>query len=254
MQGAEPIATWLAAANLLYCLIITAAGLGQPALKAGRRAFARQFLVPLRVNAYMVFLIGLILIKGSASSNDPAFLPGLAALFFGIGNFLQSSSRNAAYRAGLKATSIKRALLHPAVWYGIGYTLTGIAIGGGLVLLAHPLANPLAACLTLIGVLETGFSISLMVSGNVVNQAVPFVGVAIGTSLFALTGIVMKNYLGAATGLFACLGELSLAILMQQLQNATLPLVDRPASKIESVLTLPIRWAMRQGWISSIRK
>ena len=53
----------------------------------------------------------------------------------------------------------------------------------------------------------------------VTNAAAPFVGVAAGTLAFAAAGLATGNVLGIATGLFACAGELSLAVMMQEEHN-----------------------------------
>jgi hypothetical protein len=220
------------------------------------RVVGREMSNPMRVTAYCALAVSAVLLAGSGGSggSGPALFPGMAALWFGIGNFIQSSSRRASITENPETNAITKAVLHPAVWYGLGYAATGLGIGGGLNLLFDPLANPQATFMTLIGIAETAASLGLMISGIVTNAAAPFVGVAAGTLAFAAAGLATGNVLGVATGLFACAGELSLAVMMQEQHNknnVNNPNV-KPASKIESFLTSPIRAAMKMGWIAPL--
>lgn len=282
MQGGNPFANKIAIANLAYSSLLIGASIllkKMPDKSATRkwvemtiaaihgdaptrnplrmvfRVIGRELSNPLRVTAYCAIGIGGVLVASAAGGSAAALFPGLAGLFFGLGNFLQSSASITERRASGKMSPWSKALTHPAVWYGLGYTMTGIGIGGGLSLLSHPFGDMTATILTFIGVAETVGALGLMISGKVTNQAAPFVGVAAGTACFALTGVVTGNILGAMTGGFACAGELSLAVLMQKLHNATQQgLQGAPPSRIESVLTAPIHAAMRRGWISSLPK
>ena len=217
------------------------------------RLVGREMSNPMRVTAYCALAVGAVLLVGSGGGGTALF-PGMAALWFGIGNFIQSSSKRASITENSKTNAISKAMLHPAVWYGLGYAATGLGIGGGLSLLFNPLTNPKATFLTLVGTAETAASLGLMISGKVTNAAAPFVGVAAGTLAFAVAGLATGNVLGVATGMFACAGELSLAVMMQEQHNknnANTP-NPRPASKIESFLTAPIRVAMERGWIAPL--
>ncbi len=217
------------------------------------RLVGREISNPMRVTAYCALAVSAVLLVGSGGVGAALF-PGLAGLFFGTGNFIQSSSKLGATREHSKTNPITNAILHPAGWYGLGYAATGLGIGGGLSLLFDPLSNPQATFMTLIGIAETATSLGLMISGLVTNAAAPFMGVAAGTLVFAAVGLATGNALGIATGLFACAGEVSLAVLAQEQHNK-----DRinnrnakPASKIESLLTAPIRAAMKRGWIAPL--
>jgi hypothetical protein len=217
------------------------------------RLVGREVSNPMRVTAYCALAVSAVLLVGSGGVGAALF-PGLAGLFFGTGNFIQSSSKLGATREHSKTNPITNAMLHPASWYGLGYAATGLGIGGGLSLLFNPLSNPQATFMTLIGIAETATSLGLMISGLVTNAAAPFVGVAAGTLVFAAVGLATGNALGIVTGLFACAGELSLAVLAQEQHNKNRinnPNAN-PASKIESFLTAPIRAAMKRGWLAPL--
>ena len=244
MQGHNAVGTGIALFNLAYCSVLIAgssylerapsqssakqyfnafsislndtASPDRPIEKA-LRLVGRQMSNPLRVTAYCALAVSAVLLVGSGVG--AALFPGMAALCFGIGNFIQSGSKRASIIENSKANLITKAMLHPAVWYGLGYAATGLGIGGGLSLLFNPLKNPQATFMTIIGVAETAASLGLMISGMVTNAAAPFVGVAAGTLAFAAAGLATGNVLGIATGLFACAGELSLAVMMQEEHN-----------------------------------
>ena len=280
MQGANPFADKIAILNLAYSSLLIGVSAvlkdlppesrikifadkmassirddrptGNP-LCLAFRFIGRELANPLRVTAYCAMGIGGVLVASAVGGAGAALFPGLAGLFFGMGNFLQSSDFVKGRRASGQMTPWSKAVTHPAVWYGMGYTMTGIGIGGGLSLLAHPLGDVTASVLTFIGVAETVGALGLMASGKVTNQAAPFVGVAAGTACFALTGLVTGNVLGAMTGILACAGELSLAVLMQKLHNAQQSIAPSvPCSRTERFLTAPIRAAMDRGWIARI--
>jgi hypothetical protein len=257
MQGENSIATGIAIANLAYSVILigSSAILKNPPdiigdKKSSYSAIVYEFLNPLRVTAYCALVISGLLLISFIKGKEVALFPGLTAFFFGISNFIQSSVRISKFRENLSPKSFIKALTHPAVWSGLGYVTTGITIGGGLCLLISPFKNIKAFLLTLVGIVNTAGAMGLMVSGKVTNQAAPFVGVAGGAIFFAITGLVTGNFLGVATGLFACAGQLSLAVLMQKLHNITNSTAIQSASKIESFLTAPICWAMKRGWIA----
>ena len=280
MQGHNAVATGVALFNLVYSSILIAGSLylerapdqspGRKIIKAiseslndtsaadrpiekAFRLVGREMSNPMRVTAYCALAVSAILLVG-CGGGGAALFPGMAALWFGVGNFIQSSAKRASIIEHSKTNAISKAMLHPAVWYGLGYAATGLGIGGGLNLLLNPLTNPQATLLTLIGAAETAASLGLMISGKVTNAAAPFVGVAAGTLAFAAAGLATGNVLGVATGLFACAGELSLAVMMQEQHNNN-NLNNRnnkPASKIESFLTAPIRLAMERGWVAPL--
>ena len=211
MQGADPIATKIAIANLVYSTFLIGISSSFKTLPEKSQMKSLAFPSPLRITAYCALAISCFLLIDAAEGAGIALFPGLAALFFGFGNLLQSSQVVSAFRSKHKAKSISKALTHPAVWYGLGYTMTGIGIGGGFLLFTEPHGHLLASFLTFIGIAETLGALGFMISGKVTNQAIPFIGVALGTVFFAMTGIILGNSLGAATGLLACAGELSLA-------------------------------------------
>jgi hypothetical protein len=279
MQGHNSVATSITLFNLTYCSILIAGSsyfqraLNQPLIKQffnalsislndtspkGRpfekayRLVGREISNPMRVTAYCALAVSAVLLGGGGGG--AALFPGMAALCFGIGNFIQSGPNSASIIENSKANLTTKAILHPAAWYGLGYAATGLGIGGGLSLLFTPLTNPKATFMTIIGVAETAASLGLMISGMVTNAAAPFVGVAAGTLAFAAAGLATGNVLGIATGLFACAGELSLAVMMQEehnknnINNRNL----KSASRIESLLTAPIRAAMERGWIAPL--
>jgi len=278
-QAANPVATEIAVGNLVYSVLLASASAIKnnlpeksrtkkfyknisaaihdetPTKNPLKRAFrfvGCELSNPLRVTSYCALGIGGLLLAGFTGGASVALFPGLAAIFFGVGNYIQSSSTLTQFRDSKTINPLVRAVLHPSVWYGIGYAATGVGIGGGLSLLANPTSNVTASLLTSIGIAETAGSLWLMASGNVKNKAAPFVGVAIGTTFFAATGLVTGNVLGAATGIFACAGELSLAVVEQKQNNAkhTYSIQTKSESKIESLLTSPIRMAMNKGWIN----
>ena len=162
MQGGNTVATGIAIANLLYSFVFIAAKRPSRAPKA--RPFFADFPVPLRVTSYCALVVSLLLLIDAAGGVGIALFPGLAALFFGIGNFIQSSLFFEKLRHSQKTLTVLKAVLHPAVWYGLGYTMTGINIGGGLMLWNHPLGNMTAFILTTIGITETLGSLGFMVS------------------------------------------------------------------------------------------
>jgi hypothetical protein len=281
MQGHNAVATCIALFNFAYCSILIA---GSSYLeRAPNQSSAKQLFIaisirlndtsptdrliekafrlvgremsnPMRVTAYGALAASAVLLGGGGGGVGAALFPGMAALCFGIGNFIQSGSNRASIIENSKANLLAKAMLHPAVWYGLGYAATGMGIGGGLSLLFNPLTNPQATFMTIIGVAETAASLGLMISGMFTNAAAPFVGVAAGTLAFAAAGLATGNVLGIATGLFACAGELSLAVMMQEEHNKN-NINNRnpkPASRIESVLTAPIRVAMERGWIAPL--
>ena len=276
MQGHNAVATCIAVFNFAYCSILIA---GSSYLeRAPNQSSAKQLFIaisirlndtsptdrliekafrlvgremsnPMRVTAYCALAASAVLLVGGGGGVGAALFPGMAALCFGIGNFIQSGSKRASIIENSKANLVAKAMLHPAVWYGLGYAATGLGIGGGLSLLFNPLTNPQATFMTTIGVAETAASLGLMISGMVTNAAAPFVGVAAGTLAFAAAGLATGNVLGIATGLFACAGELSSAVMMQEEHNKN-NINNRnpkPASRIESVLTAPIRVAMERA-------
>jgi hypothetical protein len=263
MQGRNSVATGIALFNLAWVSILIRGSFHLENLPnrssescAAEKAFrlvGREISNPMRVTAYCALAVSAVLLAGSGGFGAALF-PGLAGLFFGIGNFIQSSSKLGATREHSKTNPITNAMLHPASWYGLGYAATGLGIGGGLSLLFNPLSNPQATFMTLIGIAETATSLGLMISGLVTNAAAPFVGVAAGTLVFAAVGLATGNALGIATGLFACAGELSLAVLAQEQHNKNRinnPNAN-PASKIESFLTAPIRAALKRDWLAPL--
>ena len=156
------------------------------------RLVGREMSNPMRVTAYCALAVSAVLLIGSGGVGTALF-PGMAALYFCIGNFIQSSSKRASITENSKTNPITKAMLHPAVWYGLGYAATGLGIGGGLNLFFHPLTNPQATFMTLIGIAETAASLGLMISGMVKNAAAPFVGVATGTLAFAAAGLTRQR-------------------------------------------------------------
>lgn len=265
-QGNDPLATNLAVANLAYSLIFisTTSALkarpgavsqatppnrtdGQPAARKGPiadafRLVGRELANPLRITSYCALAIGAVLLAKAHGGSPEALFPGLAGIFFGVGNFLQSSEKLRRLQANPATPPLARAVLHPAVWYGLGYTMTGIGIGGGPQLLANPAGNMAAALLTGIGVVETAGALGMMASGRVTNPAAAFMGVALGTGFFTATGLVTGNLAGAATGACAALGEISLAVKTYT--------QSKPESQIEAFLTAPLRAAARRGWMA----
>jgi hypothetical protein len=280
MQGHNDVATGIAVFNLAYCSVLIGGSLylerapdqspvkrffnaiskrvndTSPTDRPTEKAFrlvGREMSNPMRMTAYSALAVSAVLLVSSGGVGAALF-PGMAALWFGVGNFIQSSSKRPSIIANSKTDAITKAMLHPAVWYGLGYAATGLGIGGGLGLLLDPLTNPQATFLTLIGAAETAASLGLMISGNVTNAAAPFVGVAAGTLAFAAAGLATRNVLGVATGMFACAGELSLAVMMQEQHNKNNVnnRNPKPPSRIESFLTAPIRVAMERGWIATL--
>jgi hypothetical protein len=241
MQGGNLIADKVAIANLLCAFLLTGKA---PAIEVSTQKIQNSILKfilhdftnPLRLTSYSAFIISCLLLASTIQGSEAALFPSLAAFFFGIGNFIQSGPRITKFRSSLPARSVLKAITHPAIWYGLGYTATGIAIGGGMELLKAPFDHVIALLLTVIGIIEVIGFLGLMVSGTVANQAALFFGVAYGTLCFVISGIIAKNMPGTMAGLFACAGQITLAVKSQKLHN----IPRMPSSTIERWLTAPL--------------
>jgi|GEM_PF-5919710 hypothetical protein len=230
---------------------------GNP-LKKAFRIVGHELSNPLGFMSCCTLVISAILLHAAATGSTAALFPGLAALFFTIGNRIASSKYLDDLSKKETTHPVIKALLHPAVWYGLGYTATGIGIGGGLGLLS---GNAKALALTGIGIAETVGSLGALALGLVKNKAVPFVGVAAGTTTFAVAGAFAGNPLGALVGVFACMGELSLAVIKQKehndensVQTERTSFFGKIFDKIEKDAVRPITFAMERGWIKSSLK
>ena len=207
-------------------------------LKRGFQFIGKQLTDPLRITAYCAAAIGSMLIVGSGGAVVPV-IQGLAFLSFSVGNFIQSSPALKALTEKEDCPRALKAILHPALWYGIGYTGTGFAIAGG----TSVLGNTVATLFTAAGVTEIIASL-WMSTRKVSNKAGPFVGVAIGTASLVGAGIATGNIAGAACAAFACKGETGLAILTQQAENRNALKTGVPVRN--GILTRPLQWAMNK--------
>ena len=193
----------------------------------------------------------------AASGGATACLfPGLAAAAFTAGNLLASSAEAQKKLANPDTHPTQKFLLHPATYYGLGYTMTAITIGGGVPFFLNPLDAPMTSVgLVGVGIAETAVSLKYMASGKADNMAVPFVGVAAGTLCFAGAAVVTGNLAGVATALSAFCGETNLAVLEQQKYNLKLANASEAGQEppkeawLGRHATAPIRGAMNLGWI-----
>jgi len=166
-------------------------------------------LSPMRLTALLALLSGLF------SFASLAWLAGCAGLAFGTGNFLASSPSN---MAALRAPGLhpcRRALAHPAIYYGIGYCLIGIMAGGSAELLAHPLDHGQALTMVILGAVTIVVA-SLGLALGFMKTAIPFWILACGTGINALAGLVSGNYVGAGSPLFAMFGEVRLGFMTRE--------------------------------------
>jgi len=204
-----------------------------------------------RFTSYCCFAVSGLLLQNACSGAHVALLPGITAAAFGLGNYCLSSKKLARLRSNPNSNPVLRAVINPAISYGAGYATTGLTIGGPQ-MIANPFGHLSATLLTSVGILETVGALGVMAFGKIRNQAVPFMIVASGGALFSVTGFVMGDHAGAATGALACCGELSLAVLMQKIHNGNVLREEVPpkTSIVERVLTKPIRAAMNAGIIN----
>lgn len=271
-QGHVTVAVYIFIANLFWscCFLFMTAyktpyGGNKFAIPEGLpfKFLVREFCNPLRITAYCSLLVSMILIVAFIRENkETALFPAFTALAFGVGNFMQSSKALALYRARADIPVFVKAVTHAAVWYGIGYTMAGITISGGLDFVLKPFEHLNVLFLTAMGIVETALALALLASGRLANQAAPFVGVGIGTLFFMASGCAAGNILGFLAASFAGCGEFSLAITMQQIQNkhtndlAASQSLEMPKKrymhKIESALTAPIRFLMQQKVLAAL--
>lgn len=223
----------IALVNMTIACVLVAAKVGILSFSFGKSLHFLNQLDPLRVTAICTAIIAAIFLLGSGGTSL-VIIQGVSFLAFSVGNHIQSSPM----LLKLKPTSaIEKALLHPALWYGVGYTFIGLTIAGGEALLD----NWVAALFTIAGIVEIIASL-VMSAGKVVNKAGPFIGVTIGTLFLFAAGIATNNWAGAACALSAGIGELDLAIQTQQAQNKVAKKTGVPVSL--GVLTKPLQGLM----------
>ena len=218
LQSRNPAAIGIAAFNVLVSIYILgwlAAGnrllaAAPPPRPTGWRGFvADQLYSPLRITAWCV------LTASTASFIGGAWLPALAGLAFGAGNVLASSLPVSRRLQDTQTPPWRKAVLHPAIYYGIGYAMTGLMAGGGLALLGDPLANMPALIATVIGVATILLS-SLGLLAGLLRNDTPFWIVAAGSAINALAGSLSGNALGCVNCLFSMSGEARLGWLARQ--------------------------------------
>ncbi len=226
----NPSAIAVALINMVVASALAAAQVGILELSFGKH------LNPLRVTAICTIVIAVIFLLGSGGTSL-VLIQGISFLAFSVGNYIQSSSSLLKLKP---KSAIEKALLHPALWYGVGYTFIGLTIAGGESLFK----NMVAALFTIAGIIEIIASL-VMSAGKVVNKAGPFIGVTIGTIFLFAAGVAIGNWAGAACAACAGLGELSLAIQTQQEQNSEAQKTGIPVSL--GIFTRPL-----QQWMDKI--
>jgi hypothetical protein len=167
---------------------------------------------PLRGTALLVLLSGLFALAGGD------VLPGVAGLAFATGNFLASHPENMASLHNRKIHLCRRAACHPAIYYGLGYSMIGLMAGGGMRLLTHPFDNRRALLMVSIGV-ATIFIAILGRTFDLLEACIPFWILAAGTAINSLAGAVTGNFLGAGSCFFAMLGELRLGWMTHEISK-----------------------------------
>lgn len=226
-------------------------------LSSAFKFVGRQLTSPLRVTAYSALAVGAVLLSSGAAA---ALLPGLAAVSFGIGNTLASSPTIERLNENPEAKAIYKAITHPAVYYGLGYTAAGLMAGGGLGLFFHPLHNIPASLSTVLGVSETTLALVGMGMGKFKNPAAGFMAVAIGTFVNSVSGLLSGNIPSAMANGIAGLGESWLATDSQKKFNLAEQkdpdqlISDKPSklSAISDILTMPVRKLMNVGLVASL--
>ncbi len=205
----NPSAISIALFNMVIVCMLAAEQIGILDLSFNKKSIGRHVNL-LRFTAICTTVIAAIFLLGSNGASLQILL-GMSFLAFSTGNFIQSSATTHA----MKPTwNIVKALLHPALWYGVGYTFVGLTIAGG----ESIFNNMTAALFTLAGIVEIIASLGMSM-GKVVNRAGPFIGITIGTAFLFAAGIATRNWTGAACAAVSGLGNLSLAIQTQQEQH-----------------------------------
>lgn len=226
-------------------------------LKASFKFAGRQMTNTLRVTAYCALAVGAVLLSSGAAES---LLPGLAAVAFGVGNGLASSPTVERLNANPETKALVRALTHPAVYYGLGYTAAGLMAGGGLELLEQPLHNIPASLSTTLGVSETSLALLGLGMGRFKNPAAGFIAVAVGTMINAVSGMLTGNFNSALANSLAGLGESWLATDAQKKFN--LDTKNNPEKyenekpsilgAVSDVLTSPLRGLMKAGLVREL--
>ena len=166
----------------------------------------RMNISPLRITAWMVLLSGL------SSFWSGSLLPAFAGFSFAIGLFLNSTSSVMADLHNPILAARLKVLRHPALYYGLGYSIMGVMAGGGMRLFLHPLAH--FSGLVMVGIGMTTIMISSFgLAINRMRSATPFWILAGGTAINVMAGLWSGNIVGATSCLFSMLGELRLGCL-----------------------------------------
>lgn len=168
--------------------------------------FADQLYSPLRITA--LFALG----AGFAAFVHDAFLPAMAGFAFGFGNWLASSPTIEKLKTAGRLHGWVSVLVHPAIYYGIGYSMTGLMAGGGIAILQHPDHNLAASLATALGITVTTLSSIGLVTGFF-NQAMPFWLVAGGSAINSIAGLLSGNIMGTVNCILSMFGELRLGFL-----------------------------------------
>jgi len=192
MQTDNRLAVGLAVANVVFSVI------------AALRTSVR--FSPLLITACMVFLSGL------CSLWSGAVLAGMAGFVFATGAYFSANKRIMDALQNPDVAPMIKVATHPAVYFGIGYIVTGMMAGGGIGLLTHPFDNLSALIMVGFGA-ATIIMASVGLALNLLKSSIPFWIQAAGTGINALAGLVVGNWVGAASCTFSMLGTLRLALL-----------------------------------------
>jgi len=215
LQSHDPLAITLATLNVVISIGASVFMEGDNRLlahhpKRGRdlviQFLADQLYSPLRITA--LFALG----AGCAAFIHNAPLPAMAGCAFGFGNWLASSPTVGTLRNSSMFKTWMSILVHPAIYYGIGYSMTGLMAGGGMAVLQHPEENLAATLATGLGITTTTLSSLGLVTG-LFNQATPFWIVAGGSAINSVAGLLSGNLIGAINCVLSMLGELRLGVI-----------------------------------------
>lgn len=157
----------------------------------------RDMLQPIGLVAFGVLISSLL------SFATGSILPATAGLFFSAGNFLNASSKARQIQSDPGHKGLIKPATNPAFFYGLGYICLGL-MAGGFATLASSIS-------TALGISTTSLFAYGLATGRFKSSAAPFIGVAFGTFINMISGLITFNVLGVLCNCFAMLGELNLA-------------------------------------------
>lgn len=228
-------------AIVIATMTITAAGMKWDKVIAPLPPFVRkQASSPLYINAWGGLTAGLFSLAAGS------LLPGIAGLAFTTGNFLAVSRRIQNLQHDGKAEGWLKALTHPAIYFGVGYTMIGLMAGGGARLFADPFGNIPALIMTCLGVSAIALSTIGMISGAFPNPAAPFMAVVFGTFINIWAGIFSGNLIGAVNNFFAMSGEFRLAWDADARHGGQKAANSSALARVSQILLAPLRRARRR--------